>query len=125
LTIIEINLSGVGSEDQLFDLLGDVLELGGPDGNMKVIGPLDGQGWGKNWNALADSLCYLDSGGIWGNAKKLQFPLKMIFTNFEAFRDQNQLSWKILTEILGDTVEAYQRHQMTFRYELRSASHSH
>ena len=116
-TIIEIDLGEIRSKDQLLDLLGDVLELGGQGGNVNVKGPLDGKGWGKNWDGLADSLGYLDTGGIWGTSKKLSFPLLLRFSNFHSYRANGQPGWDILKEILDDTVDLYARNKMSFRYE--------
>ena len=104
---IRIDFSGIRNEDQVLYKLGEVFEFGGPNGNIKVLSPIQGNGWGLNWGALNDSLRYLHSGGIWGASKKFTFPLTIIFENTKDLRSQDPESFRILQEILIDRIRQY------------------
>ena len=114
--IITIDLAEVASEEALLDLLGDVLELGGPNGNVPVSGPQTGRGWGKNWDALEDSLGYLNSGGIWGTARKISFPLSLRIVNCGALRISDPRTVSILESILSSVSERYAQDGLQFTY---------
>ena len=114
-----VDLGTVRSEEQLLDLLGDALELGGPDGNVNVAHPGEAKGWGKNWNALLDSLTCLDTGGIWGTSRRFTFPLKLEFANSSAFRDADPISYSILLEVLETVRGRYAHDGVEFSYVLR------
>lgn len=74
---VTIDLNGIKTKEALIEQLGSALELGGPDGNHRFEAVNAGEGWGLNWDALNDSRCYLDSGGIWGTSTKFKFPLTL------------------------------------------------
>lgn len=112
---ITVDLRAVQSTPQLMDVLGEALQLGGPDGN---VDPADGKGWGKNWDALYDSLRCLDSGGIWGTNRKPQFPLRMALKNSATLRSADREGYSLLLEVLEDTREWYARHGLEFAFEL-------
>ncbi len=115
---IAIDLHGVRSTAQLMDVFGEVLELGGPNGNVQVQGPSDGKGWGKNWNALLDSLTCLDTGGIWGTSRKLRFPLQLELRNFSTYRATDPRGFATLMEVLEDARERYAENDLEFGYRL-------
>lgn len=116
---IVIDLHGVRSTAQLMDVLGEALELGGPGGNVKVARPSDGKGWGKNWDALLDSLTYLDTGGIWGTSRKLRFPLQVELKNVSEYRTFDQKGFATLMEVLESTRERYAQNDLQFTYRVR------
>ena len=116
-TII-IDLRAVQSKSQLMDALGEALELGGPNGNVQVEHPSDGKGWGKNWDALLDSLSCLDAGGIWGTSRKRHFPLRLRLKNSAAYRIADQKGFAVLLEVLEDARERYSEHGLEFAYEV-------
>jgi hypothetical protein len=115
--VVEIDLSGVVTEEQLVGCLGAALELGGPDDHGSAPSPSSRSGWGRNWNALADSLCYLDSGGIWGTSRRFAFPLILRFTNSQDLRSRNPSSLAILVDILQGVRAKYAEHSMQFHVE--------
>ena len=115
---IVIDLRAVRSEAQLMDALGEALELGGPNGNVLIAHSSDGKGWGKNWDALLDSLSCLDTGGIWGTSRKLRFPLRLTLKNASAFRRSDKESCSVLLEVLEDARARYAKHGLEFAYEV-------
>ena len=100
---IDVNLANVRSSQQLFDLVGASFNFGGPDDNAPVTTPTAGKGWGKNWDALADSFSYLPEGGIWGTSHIFHFPLLANFKCSSAFRAENPEGFNRLSEILENT----------------------
>jgi hypothetical protein len=116
---IAIDLQGVQSAAQLMDALGEALELGGPGGNVEVQKPVDGKGWGKNWNALLDSLTCLDTGGIWGTSRKPRFPLLLELRNASALRTADPKAFATLTEILQDARDRYAKSNLEFGYRFQ------
>ena len=119
---ISIDLSGITDEAQLLALIGAELQLGGPDGNHPVK-PGASAGWGLNWDALADSLCYLDEGGIWGTAPKHAFPLMLKFDGALKLANSCPNALGTLEEILLSTQEKYARTglEFSFRVDTRTA----
>lgn len=115
---IVIDLHAVRSKAQLMDALGEALELGGPNGNVQVEHPSDGKGWGKNWDALLDSLGCLDTGGIWGTSRKPYFPLQLKLKNSSAYRIADQKGFSVLLEVLEGARERYAEHGLMFAYEV-------
>ena len=113
---IAVDLDGVRSTAQLMDVFGGVLELGGPSGNVQVRGPGDGEGWGKNWNALLDSLTCLDTGGIWGTSRRLRFPLRLELKNSSTYRAADPKGFATLVEVLEDARERYAENDLEFGY---------
>ena len=116
---VVVDLQGVRSAAELMDALGDALELGGPNGNVQVQHPTDGRGWGKNWDALLDSLTCLDSGGIWGTSRKLRFPLRLELKNSSTYRATDQKGFGILMEILDTARERYGENDLHFTYGIQ------
>ena len=110
-----IDLIGVRSAAELIALLGDELCLGGPSGNHPVEGST---GWGMNWDALADSLCYLPDGGIWGTSPRLEFPLHLKFLNSYTFRLADPRGFAIFEEVLSRTQATYSANGLLFGYSL-------
>ena len=115
---IAVDLDGVRSTPQLMDVFGEALELGGPKGNVHVQSPADGKGWGKNWNALLDSLTCLDTGGIWGTSRRLRFPLRLELKNSATYRDSDPNGFATLMEVLEDTRERYAENDLEFAYRV-------
>jgi hypothetical protein len=113
---ITMDLHGVRSTEQLMEVLGEVLELGGPNGNVQVQGPGDGKGWGKNWNALLDGLTCLDTGGIWGTSRKLRFPLCLELKNSSTYRATDPKGFATLMEVLEDARQRYAENDLEFGY---------
>lgn len=94
-----VDLKHVSDEDQLLSILGDKLEFGGmPNNNI---------GWGMNWNALNDSLRYLDYGSIWGSSTKFSFPFKLTLINYELLATSDPESLIIFKEILETVKDFY------------------
>jgi hypothetical protein len=104
------------------DVLGAALELGGPSGSVDVQSPADGSGWGKNWNALFDSLTCLDTGGIWGTSRKLRFPLQLELKNVAAYRGADPKGFATLLEVLEDARGRYAENDLDFTYRLDHAA---
>jgi hypothetical protein len=106
---IHIDLLGCADSKSVLLKIGEVLQLGGPDGNHPVEAVNAGEGWGVNWDALNDSLSSLDEGGIWGNSKKPEFPLNITFENYDEFSKNDKDGFKILKEICKDTSAKYKK----------------
>jgi hypothetical protein len=117
---VRIDLTGVKTEDQVLNKLGEVFEFGGPDGNIHVLAINAGKGWGKNWDALNDSLMYLDSGGIWGISKRFHFPLTVILENTSEIQKHDRESFETLKDIFSKVVEKYNSHNMKMIVEFKS-----
>jgi hypothetical protein len=117
--ILTIDLSEIRTEDDLLDLLGVELELGGPDGNCHVSAGNAGRGWGKNWNALNDSLRYLPDGGIWGTSRRFAFPLHIEFVNVAAYRFSDKADYSTLVDILSSTQRCYAKERQTFSFSFK------
>ncbi len=113
-----IDLSGIERSDELLFLLGQGFCLGGIDGNHHVRALNSGKGWGLNWDALADSLSCLESGGIWGASPKFKFPLVLKFTGCALFQSADEKGFEILESILRDTKANYDKVGLKFEYEL-------
>ncbi len=103
--IIEVDLAGIDNKDALLQKLGDVFEFGGPGGNHPVTE--DGAGWGMSWDALEDALGALDTGGIWGKGKKLEFPLEIVFLHSSDIKDKDPESFILFKQIIDDCVSEY------------------
>jgi len=116
--LVQIDLKHVKSKMDLLKEFGDKLELGGPNGNVPVTGSMRGRGWGLNWDALNDSLCCLDSGGIWGTSKRFEFPLKLVIMNHQVYLRHDPEGFRTLVEILEDVKGSYSASEMLFEYEL-------
>ena len=115
---VQIDLKHIVTKQDLLREFGTELELGGPNGNVPVIGPMDGKGWGMNWDALKDSLTCLETGGIWGTSKKFDFPLKLVLINYKQFAQNSPTDFQILSEILETVAGIYSRAGKVFKYEL-------
>lgn len=115
--VVEIDLAGIRSTNQLLAHLGSELELGGPAGNHKTRAGEERAGWGLNWSALKDSLCYLDSGGIWGTSTRLPFPLTLRFVNHDAFEYACPQEFATLVSILEDVRSIYRRSGLDFGFQ--------
>lgn len=114
---VEIDLGNIDGKEKLLKLFGEIFELGGPNGNVDCSSA-EKKGWGINWDALNDSLSYLDAGGIWGNSKRFTFPLHVYITHYKKFEQEHPRDSKILIEILVNKVEQYKRHEMEFEFKL-------
>ena len=106
---IIINLSGLKTKEEILHKFGEVFEFGGPDGNIPVKSPDQGNGWGFNWDAMNDSFRSLEEGGIWGTSKKFTFPLKIEISNYNKFKENDSESFRILKEILDDQIKGYKQ----------------
>ena len=118
MTTVIIDLAKVLTKSDLLARIGDVLEFGGP-GDVTGLNPTSGFGWGRNWDALADCLCYLDSGGIWGTSRPLKFPLSLLFENASAIQAIEPASVRTLVEVLENTATKYAKTGMILSFELR------
>lgn len=116
---ISINLHGVTDEAQLLALIGEALQFGGPDGNHRLESGVSA-GWGLNWDALADSLCYLDEGGIWGTAPKHPFPLLLRFDGALELANSCPRVIGTLEGILLETKEKYALAGLKFLFEVNT-----
>lgn len=115
--LITIDLSEATDGLQLLSAMGEQLCLGGPGGNHPVSA-VDGGGWGCNWNALADSLCYLDSGGIWGTSPVQTLPLLLRLSGTKSVASHCPDALDMLQEILLETKEKYAQRGLEFAFEL-------
>ncbi len=113
---VTINLSDTRSEKNLLELFGEVFQFGGPKGNIPCGNLTEHKGWGMNWDALFDSMSDLGTGGIWGNAKKFNFPLVIELQNFDAYESSDSKGAQILREILDDTKRYYANDGKSFDY---------
>jgi len=117
MSVVTIDLVDVTTKDDLLTRIGDVLELGGTGDIGQRPSPTSGSGWGRNWDALSDSLRYLDSGGIWGTGRPLTFPLSLRFENSKALRAGDPESVRLLVEILEGAASKYEQHGMSLTFE--------
>ncbi len=83
-------------------------------------------GWGVNWDAFNDCLANIENGGIWGTAKKIQFPLRLVIHHSKQFEENHPGEFAILTEILNSHIVAYasQGNSLTLEYVNSPASHT-
>ena len=117
MTTVIIDLAEVLTTSDLLARIGDVLEFGGP-GDLTGTNPTSGRGWGRNWDALADCLCYVDSGGIWGTSRPLKFPLSLRFENSSGIQAAEPASVRTLIEVLEDAATKYAKTGFIFNFEL-------
>ena len=75
-----------------------------------------GKGWGMNWDALYDSLKYLNTGGIWGTSHKFCFPLSLELKGSDAYRSADASGFKTLSKILNDVQAFYSKSGLQFKY---------
>jgi hypothetical protein len=115
---VVIDLKGCKDEKSVLLKFGEVLVLGGPDGNIPAQADVNGKGWGINWDALNDSLKELENGGIWGTSPKFQFPLKITVKNYQEFKKNQPDKFQILMEILASQISYYSRFNKVIDYEL-------
>ncbi len=113
---IFIDLKGLTTKQEVLRKLGEVFEFGGPgpEANVPVVGPLDGKGWGMNWDALNDSLRHLEKGGIWDTSKKFVFPLYIKIYNYEEYQKADPEGFKILTDIFETAKNEYAKQKKFF-----------
>jgi hypothetical protein len=117
--VIDIDISTIPTDVALLERLGEVFEFGGPDGNVRYRTGMGSKGWGINWNALHDSLSYLDTGGIWGTSRIPKFPLCVRFLGCESYKARNPEGFSILEDILLGKETAYDLQGLVFRCEFR------
>lgn len=113
---VVIDLHGVRDKEDLLERIGEVLELGGPEGNHPTRPDSINSGWGMNWDALADSLDFLESGGIWNTSVALPFPLHLKFTNARELQLRHPEALRTLVDILEETKAGYARRGKAFEY---------
>jgi hypothetical protein len=104
---IRVDLFGCKDSKDVLLRFGEILQFGGPKGNVPARANINNIGWGINWNAFNDSLRDLEVGGIWGSAKKVEFPLKLIISNYQDFSKSEPKEFKILKEILEEHQKEY------------------
>lgn len=114
---VVLDLDHVRSKEQLIELLGEKLEFGGRSGNHPVTAVDAGRGWGRNWDALKDSLTCLDSGGIWGTGRQFRFPLRIQFANSTNYREADPEGFETLAAILRDVQGIYAKDGMHLSYQ--------
>ncbi len=114
---VEIDLKEIRNKDALLRNLGEVFEFGGPEGNHPVTE--EGTGWGMGWDGLEDALGALDTGGIWGTAKKFGFPLEITFLNTQDLKESEPESFTLFQQILDDCIAEYAEEEkiLTVRFE--------
>ena len=112
--VLRIDLGAVHSEDELLSCLGEVFEFGGPNGNVRADSRVTGKGWGMNWNAVFDSLSYLDTGGIYGTSRIPKFPLCVKFIGGKKYKASHPASYVILADILAQQQGAYALRDLRF-----------
>ncbi len=102
---IEVDLTGIDTKEALLAKLGEVFAFGGPEGNHPV--EEDGSGWGMNWDGLEDALGALNTGGIWGRARKCEFPLEVTFLHANDLKEKDPESFAMFTQIIDDCIAEY------------------
>ncbi len=115
--IVTVDLRDASNDAELLAIIGEALQLGGPDGNNSVI-PASTIGWGMNWDALADSLSCLDTGGIWGTSKRLGFPLSLRFEGARRLSLESPRTLGTLLEVLQLTKQKYANSGLDFDFLL-------
>jgi hypothetical protein len=115
--LVEISFSGAKSKSEVLEIIGDSLEFGGPEGNVR-FNPDEKIGWGLNWDALSDCLRMLSSGGIWGTSRRFDFPLVFQFMDHGEFKTSSPADFQVLISILESTKEYYleQDKEFDFRF---------
>lgn len=116
--ILTIDIQGEHSKANVLAAMGEALQLGGPGGNHPVRAGEE-FGWGMNWDALFDSLLYLDSGGIWGTSPVIEFPLELVISGTGAFARHNPDAFAVLKDVLEQTRETYARTGLVFGFVIR------
>ena len=114
---VEIDLLQCESKNEVLLKFGEALRFGGKNGNNSVTGPFAGKGGGINWDALNDSLRYLDSGCICGTSPKLTFPIIVKITNYQRFNQNVPEQFKVLVEILEDAKAEYTKEGKVFEFK--------
>ncbi len=117
-TVVRIDLAGVVDARSLLARLGESLELGGPDGNHRVSDPNTTTGWGMNWDALADCLSCLETGGIWGTSRRHQFPMCLRLENVDELQEENPEALATLEGILKEAQTKYSLSSLCFEYSI-------
>ena len=87
---IEIDLENANRGDMVLPILGEAL------------GYTKENYWGKNWDAFADILGYLNTGGIYGTNEIILMPVVLLIRNFQDFKHYAPNDFAILTDILND-----------------------
>lgn len=103
---IKIDLKDCNDSKSILLKFGEALHLG------------KSKDWGENWDALKDSLLYLDSGGIFGDKPLFNFPLNLVFINSENLKKSDPASFKILEEILNDVENIYKEDKKQLTYTM-------
>lgn len=106
---INIDLFGCNDGKDVLLRFGEILQFGGPKGNIPTRANVNKIGWGINWDAFNDCLRDLEVGGIWSNAKKMEFPLKIIVSNYQDFSKSEPKGFNILKEILEEHKKEYSK----------------
>jgi hypothetical protein len=116
---VTIDLKGLKTKEEVLHTFGEVFQLGGgPEGNIPVAANTTGKGWGMNWDALADSMSYLDTGGMWGTSRKFEFPLTITVVNVQDFQENDSRGFSTLEEILDATKEQYAKKNKILKVNL-------
>ena len=112
---IHIDLFGCNDSEDVLLRFGEILQFGGPKGNVRTKANVNNIGWGINWDAFNDCLRDLEVGGIWGSAKKIEFPLKLVIKNFKDFSKNEPNGFKTLKEILEEHQKEYAKKDKKFQ----------
>ena len=118
---IVVDLAGLRSEKDVLLAFGSAFEFGGPGGNKSAARAGPGEGWGMNWNAMNDSICFLREGGIWGTSRRFHFPLTLRILNSDGFRVTDPRGFSILLDILETAKQFYASEGLQFDYVVASA----
>jgi|SRR3989344_2081977 len=70
-------------------------------------------GWGENWDALNDSLHYLEGGAV-GATKNFELPLKVSIQNYQDFKNVQPEKFQILKEVFESNAEEYKKEGKSF-----------
>lgn len=116
---IYIDLFGCKDSEDVLLRFGEILQFGGPKGNVQAQANVINRGWGINWNAFDDCLEDLEIGGIWGSAKKVKFPLTLVIHNYEEFSKGDSKGFYMLKEILRDHQKNYATENKKFDFAFK------
>lgn len=115
---VYIDLRGLRCEEEVLDAFVKAFEFGSPNGNVAVTGPREG--WGRNWDAMQDSLLHLAAGGIGSSSRVVRFPLRLWLFHSAEYRVSDPRGFAILLEILEATRKHYASKSMHFAYRVVS-----
>ncbi len=96
---VVIDLIGLENKEKVLIKLGEIFKFNEED--------IHGRSWGMNFDALDDCLGELPNGGIFGTGNKFEFPLTVVFENYQKFKEKDPDSFKIIKEIFEENSREY------------------